>query len=92
MSRKLRLSLSPVGGSINRFYAFVDGKRVIEGDGTSRREWSGEVADEGVRIKTRVFGAGKAQYAFSIDLPGTAHDQTLTLELEGGYHEAEYNI
>jgi hypothetical protein len=92
MARTLKLTMSPITGTISRFYAFVDGKRVIETDGTLTCQWSGTVAEEGVHIKTRVFGVGKARYALSLDLPGTAHDQSLTFELKGGYHEAEYNI
>ena len=92
MPRTLKLTMSPVAGTVHRFYAFVDGRRVIDADGTSPAQWTGPVGDDTVHIRTRVFGVGTAKYTLSIDLPGTAQDQSLTLELTGGYHEADYNI
>lgn len=89
MKRQLKIILEPIAGGLTLFYAFVDGKRIIAEDGSKRREWSGVISQAQVRIKVRVVGIGNARYGLSIDLPGTASDQQLTLQLEGGYHEME---
>jgi len=88
-TRKLTLSLEPVAGGITLFYAFLNDKKVIQADGTKKVQWTGEVPTSQVKLKVRVMGIDNAQYKLSIDLPGTANDQSLTLNLEGGYHEIE---
>jgi HSP20 family molecular chaperone IbpA len=91
MARSLTLKMAPVDGTIERFYAFVDGKKRISHDGNAERKWSGTIDDD-TRIKLRVFGIGNARYRVTIDLPGTADDQTLQLRLDGGYSELELRI
>lgn len=92
MARKLALKLEASQGTINRFYAFVDHKRVIAAEGTDKPEWSGNVPDSGVQIRLRIWGIGSATFKLSLDLPGTANDQNLELQLDGGYHESDYTI
>lgn len=91
-TRDLTLTLEPVSGSITLFYAFIDGIKVIQDDGTTKRTWSGKIPDAQVKIKVRVVGIGEASYRLGIDLPGTADDQSLTLKLQGGYHETEITL
>ncbi len=88
----LTVSLEPLTGSITRFYAFVNNEKKIAADGDKKREWTGRVTDGTVKIKIRVIGIGDAEYNLGLDLPGTANDQSITLKLEGGYHETEISI
>lgn len=92
MARSLTLKMAPVDGTIERFYAFVDCKKRISHDGNQERSWTGAIDDADTRIKLRVFGIGNARYRVTIDLPGTAHDQTLELRLDAGYGELELRI
>jgi len=89
--RSLTLTLSPASGAINRFYAFLDGKKVIAADGNAAATYTGDI-DDPASLKVRVFGIDDAQYMLEIDLPGTADDQQLTLTLTGGYHELELSL
>ena len=82
-TRKFTLSLETNSGSITLFYAFINGVKVIQSDGTSKRTWTGLIPDAQIRVKIRVVG---------IDLPGTADDQSLTLKLQGGYYETEITL
>ena len=92
MARSLTLEMEPIQGTIERFYAFVECKKVIAADATAKRRWSGDVADDETKIKVRVFGVGTAKYKLSIDLPGTVDDQSLELSLSTGYGELELTI
>lgn len=92
MPRSLTLKMKPLDGTIERFYAFVDCKKCIAHDGNEERSWSGRIDDSGTRVKVRVFGIGNAKYRLTIDLPGTADDQTLELRLDSGYGELELTI
>ncbi|MBL4689833.1 MAG: hypothetical protein JKY37_34935 [Nannocystaceae bacterium] len=92
MARTLTIKLEPLAGTIERFYAFVECSKRIADDGTSARTWSGEIADSASTIKLRVFGVGSAKYKFTLDLPGTAADQSLELSLDQGYGELELTI
>ena len=92
MKRELTLTLEPNAGTINMFYAFINGKRVIAAEGTKKREWKGVIENDEVRIKVRVIGIDSSKYKMTIDLPGTAEDQKLTFQLNGGYHEFEIYI
>lgn len=92
MARSLTLKMAPVDGTIERFYAFVDCKKRISHDGDQERSWTGTIDDADTRIKLRVFGIGNARYRVTIDLPGTANDQSLELRLDGGYGELELRI
>lgn len=92
MARSLTLKLSPVDGTIERFYAFVGGSKRISHDGNEERSWSGKIDDADTRIKVRVFGVANAKYRLSIDLPGVADDQQLELSLDGGYGELELTL
>jgi hypothetical protein len=91
-SRDFTLILEPVSGGITLFYAFINGVKVIQADGTKKRSWSGKIPDAQVRIKVRVVGIDNASFKLGIDLPGTADDQSLTLKLQNGYHEAEITL
>lgn len=90
--RVLTVVLEPLTGTINRIYVFVNGKRVIDADGTSPQQWTGKVPDSEIRIKFRVTGIDAAQYKVKIDLPGNMHDQEIVFTLDGGYHEWEIRI
>ena len=95
--RDLTLTMEPVSGMCNKFYAFVitsdePDERWIAADGNKKQTKSGKVRDAGVTIKTRVWGIGSASYKLTIDLPGTTNDQSLTLTLKDGYHETEIYI
>ena len=92
MARQLTLKLAPVQGTIERFYAFVECKKRIADDGHEERKWSGEIGDDESTIKIRVFGIGKAKYKLTLDLTGTAEDQSLELSLDHGYGELELTI
>lgn len=92
MARPLTLKLAAVNGTIERFYAFVDRRRRIAGSGDEERSWSGNVDDDDVRIKIRVFGIASAKYRVTIDLPGFADDQQLELTLDRGYGELELRV
>lgn len=92
MKREFTLILEPISGTINMFYAFLNGKRIIAEDGTKKREWQGEIESGEVSLKVRVTGIGSSSYKVTIDLPGTAYDQKLTFQLNGGYHEFELCI
>jgi hypothetical protein len=91
MSRQLSVALEAVEGAITRFYVFVNAKRIIAADGTEKPQWSGDVPDQ-ISLKIRVTGIDDAKYKLAIDLPGNLHDQTLILQLQGGYHEMEITI
>ena len=87
--RDFTLTLEPVAGSITMFYAFINSLKVIQSDGSEKRNWIGKVPDGQVRVKIRVVGVDKASFKLGIDLPGTADDQSLTLYLEEGYYETD---
>ncbi len=91
-TRDFTLTLEPVTGSLTMFYAFVNGVKVIQSDGTKKRTWTGKIPDAQVRLKIRVVGIDNASFKFGIDLPGTADDQSLTLKLQGGYYETEISL
>jgi hypothetical protein len=91
MSRQLTVALEAVEGAITRFYAFIDAKRIIAADGTENPEWTGSVSDQ-ITLKIRVTGIDSAKYKLTIDLPENLHDQTLTFQLQDGYHEVEITI
>ncbi|MCE7068244.1 hypothetical protein [Dyadobacter sp. CY326] len=88
-TRDFTLTLEPVSGGITLFYAFVNGVKVIQSDGTEKRAWNGTISLAQVRIKVRVVGIGNASFNLGIDLPGTAEDQSLTLKLHDGYYETD---
>jgi hypothetical protein len=88
-TRDFTLTLEPVSGGISLFYAFVNGVKVIQSDGTEERAWSGTISIAQVHIKVRVVGIGNASFKMGIDLPGTAEDQSLTLKLQDGYYETD---
>jgi len=89
MARILSLRLEAVSGTIERFYAFVDGKKRVVADGTAPATWVGEIEDDSVQVKIRAFGVGSAKFRLTIDLPGTLDDQALELWLDQGYGEME---
>lgn len=91
-TRDFTLTLEPVSGGLTMFYAFINGIKVIQSDGTKKRTWSGKIPDAQVRIKIRVVGIDNASFKLGIDLPGTADDQSLTLKLQGGYYETEITL
>lgn len=89
VTRDFTLTLEPVSGGITLFYAFINGVKVIQSDGTDKKTWAGKIPDAQVRIKVRVIGIDNASFTMGLDLPGTADDQSLTLKLQGGYYETE---
>lgn len=91
-TRDFSLILEPVSGGLTFFYAFINGVKIIQSDGTSKRVWSGKIPNAQVRIKIRVVGIDNASFKLGIDLPGTADDQSLTLKLTGGYYETEITL
>lgn len=91
-TRDFTLTLEPVSGGLTLFYAFVNGIKVIQSDGTIKRTWTGRISEAQVRIKIRVVGIDDACFKLGIDLPGTADDQGLTLKLNGGYYETDITL
>jgi hypothetical protein len=91
-TRDFTLTLEAISGSISLFYAFLNGIKVIQADGTKKRSWSGKIPDSEVCIKIRVVGIDNASFKLGIDLPGTADDQSLTLKLKNGYYETEITL
>lgn len=91
-SRNFTLTLEPVSGGLTLFYAFINGIKVIQSDGTKKRTWTGKIPDAQVRIKIRVVGIDNASFKLGIDLPETADDQSLTFKLQGGYYETEITL
>lgn len=89
--RTVSITMTAVAGTINQFYAFLDGKRVIAAAGTATPSFSGTIGDHAT-LKVRVWGIDGAKYKLAIDLPGTADDQSLTLALTGGYHELQISL
>jgi len=92
MARRLTIRLQPLSGTVERFYAFVDCKKRVAADGVETVIWTGDVNDDEILLKVRVFGVGRAKYRIGIDLPGTADDQNLDLWLDQGYGELELRI
>jgi hypothetical protein len=92
VNRDFSISLEPVSGNLTLMYVFINGVKVIQADGTKKRTWSGKIPDAQVTIKVRVVGIDNASFKLSIDLPGTADDQSLTLKLQGGYYETEITL
>lgn len=90
--RDFKVVLTPVMGTINYFFARVNGQRVIASEGLSKCEWSKQMPEGEIRLEVRVVGIDSAQYSLLIDLPGTANDQNITFTLEGGYHEFEIRL
>ncbi len=88
-TRQFALTLEPIAGGLTMFYAFINGTKLIQAEATKKRLWRGNIPTSQVKIKVRVIGIGNAQYKLGIDLPKTADDQILNLNLEGGYHEIE---
>jgi hypothetical protein len=79
-------------GAITKYYAILDGRRVIAENGNKTGKYKGDVPVAQINLKVRVFGIGNAKYTLGIDLPGTAKDQELTLQLSQGYHELDLSI
>lgn len=92
INRNFTLTLEPVSGGLTLFYAFINGLKVIQSDGTKKRVWTGKIPDSQVRIKIRVVGIGDASFKIGIDLPGTVDDQNLTFKLQEGYYETEITL
>lgn len=88
-TRNFTISLEPISGGLTLFFAFIDGTKVIQSDATKKRIWNGQIPLAQVNIKVRVVGIGNAVFKMGIDLPGTAEDQSLSLNLNGGYYETE---
>lgn len=89
---QLTLTLKTVSGTITLFYAFVDGKRVIAGEGNEEQRWSGPLPQGEVQITILVSGVGSAAFELGIDLPGTVEDQTMQLNLDRGYYETTFAL
>lgn len=66
MSRDLTLSLGPVTGSITMFYAFVNGMKVIQSDGTKKRTQTGKISNAQMKVKIKVTGIDDASFRLSV--------------------------
>ncbi|MPS73300.1 MAG: hypothetical protein E2590_09150 [Chryseobacterium sp.] len=91
-TRAFTISLEPTAGTINLFYAFINGIRIIADDASQKRTWSGIIPDSEIRVKIRVLGINNAQFKLEIDLPGIANDQSLFINLKNGYYEMEISL
>lgn len=87
--KNFKISLKCIEGTINFFFVFINGKRVIADNGSELQQWQGEIPEGEIKLKVRAIGINDAKYTLAIDLPGTAQDQQLTFSLNGGYHEFE---
>ncbi|HLP59932.1 MAG TPA: hypothetical protein VK186_13915 [Candidatus Deferrimicrobium sp.] len=90
--RNIKVGLKSIEGTINLFYAFINGKRIISGTGLEPQQWSGEVPEGETRLKVRVTGIDDAKYTLTVELPGTANNKQFTFSLKGGYHEYEMQL
>ena len=90
-TRHLILELTPKTGGFVKFLAFLNGHLVLAEDGGGGK-FEDDVPLSKLELEVRVFGVGNAAYELGIDLPGTADDQTLTLQLTKGYNEIELSI
>ena len=90
--RNFTLSLEPAVGLITFFYAFLNGVMVIQEDGYEKRTWSGKIPLSQMNLKIRVVGIGASSFKLSINLPGAAEDQSLTLQLQSGYFEIDLTL
>lgn len=71
----LKIKLETLEGTIDKFFVFVNGKKVIQASGTKKPTHTAEKLPVGLNIIiVRVFGPGKARYNVNIDLPGSASD------------------
>lgn len=91
-TRKLKVTLEGTSGTINKFLAFVDGRMILNANGGAKKTVPVDIKNTQVRLKVRVTGINDAKYKLTIDLPGTADDQTLEFQLTGGYHETEITL
>lgn len=88
-TKNIALCIEPISGSLTMFYAFINGTKVIQADGTQKRLWSGKVPDAQIRVKIRVVGIDNASFQLGINLPDSADNQNFTHHLQGGYYEKE---
>jgi len=88
--RELKLKIERSSGTVNRILAWLNDYPVVAENG-SKGSWKGTVPGV-VRLETVVYGQGSAKYKLTIDLPGTAEDQSLECSLTNGYHNAEYKL
>jgi hypothetical protein len=51
-TRDFTLTLEPVTGSLTMFYAFVNGIKVIQSDGTKKRTWTGKIPQHKFVLKS----------------------------------------
>ena len=91
-TRKVKISLEPVSGSITMFYGFLNGVKIIQGDGTKKRAWNGDIPLNQCEIKIRVTGIDNASFKTKIDLEDIVDDQEITFKLINGYYETEIKI
>lgn len=90
--RDFKLGLETVQGAATLFIAFVNGVMVIADQADKPRSWSGTIPHGPIKIQVRVTGIDNAKFKLTIDLPGVADDQSLTLQLKGGYYETEITL
>jgi hypothetical protein len=90
-TRALSIELKPKSGGFVKFLAFINGHLIIAADAKGG-SFEADVPVAELRLKVRVFGIDDAHYTLGIDLPGTANDQELTLQLSQGYNELELRI
>jgi hypothetical protein len=91
-TRSFTLTLEPISGGLTMFYAFINGTKVIQADGSKKRTWTGKIPGSQTTIKVRAIGIADASFAIGIDLPGTANDQNISFQLTDGYYETQITI
>jgi hypothetical protein len=92
VQREFTLGLETVEGATTLFIAFVNGVMVISDPADKSRTWTGKIPEGPVKLQVRVTGIDNAKFKLTIDLPGVADDQSLTLQLKGGYYETEITL
>lgn len=90
--RDFKLTLEAIEGAVTLFFAFVNGVMVIADQADKPRSWEGKILTTPVKLQLRVTGIDNAKFKLTIDLPGVADDQSLTLQLKGGYYETEITL
>jgi hypothetical protein len=90
VSRTFEITLEPKVGQILDFSAIVGGVERISGDGSTKRSWSGEIADAKVKVTVWTTGVPGSQFVLTVDLPGTASDFAVKYTLSSPLHKVEF--
>lgn len=90
--RKATITLDPKSGTINQFYAYVDGVAVIGDSGKQKRIWSGPVGDSNVLFKIQAYGIHGSTYTCEIKCSGSSGVPQHLRTLDGGKNEFEKSL